>query len=238
MGSGLESRPLTLPTTPLAERCDPLTGYNHDSTAVGRRVGEYTQKRVPCGAHGAIALAGRLSENGEPHAVRPRDRASSDPSSDRRCSGGHRHRLGAPRAVWPVQGQSVARRPGPVRRQAAGALHRRDRHQPHPARRGQDRHHRRSGPGARAHRQDGHHLHPPTVARTRLRHQGWCGWRRLLTGHPDGGLQPSPDRRRARGEHREQPTRRVYRQPHLPRQRPRHRPVLDHMAPRRGPERP
>ena len=34
-----------------------------------------------------------------------------------------------------------------------------------------------------------------TKSRPNLRHQGWCGWRRLQSGNPHGRFQPSHDRR-------------------------------------------
>ena len=42
--------------------------------------------------------------------------------------------------------------------------------------------------------QQGRGQHPPAVARTGLRDQGRGRRRRLQPGHPDGGLQPPPDR--------------------------------------------
>ena len=53
---------------------------------------------------------------------------------------------------------------------------------------------------------------PPAIARPGVRDQGRRGRRRLQPGHPDGGLQPPPDRRRARDRRRPQPRRRVPRQ--------------------------
>ena len=55
--------------------------------------------------------------------------------------------------------------------------------------------------------------------RPRVRDQGRRRGRRLLPGHPDGGLQPPPDRRRPRDRRRAQPRRGLHRQPHPPRQR-------------------
>ena len=52
----------------------------------------------------------------------------------------------------------------------------------------------------------------------RVRDQGRRRGRRLLPGHPDGGLQPPPHGRRPRDRRRAQPRRGVHRQPHPPRQ--------------------
>jgi formate--tetrahydrofolate ligase len=54
-----------------------------------------------------------------------------------------------------------------------------------------------------------------------LRDQGRCRRRWLQPGHPDGGLQPPPDRRRPRDRGRAQPGCGVPRQPPPPRQRAR-----------------
>ena len=54
-----------------------------------------------------------------------------------------------------------------------------------------------------------------------VRDQGRRRRRRLQPDHPDGGLQPPPDRRRPRDRRRAQPGRGVHRQPHPPRQRAR-----------------
>ena len=56
-----------------------------------------------------------------------------------------------------------------------------------------------------------------------VRDQGRRRRRRLQPGHPDGGLQPPPDRRHPRHRRRAQPRRGVHRQPHPPRQRAGHR---------------
>ena len=60
--------------------------------------------------------------------------------------------------------------------------------------------------------------HPPAVARPGLRDQGRRRRRRLQPGHPDGGLQPPPDRRRPRDRRGPQPRGRLHRQPPPPRQ--------------------
>ena len=56
--------------------------------------------------------------------------------------------------------------------------------------------------------QQGGGQHPPAVARAGVRDQGRRGRRRLQPGHPDGGLQPPPDRRRPRDRGGAQPGRR------------------------------
>ena len=86
--------------------------------------------------------------------------------------------------------------------------------------------------------QQGGGLHPPAVARPGVRDQGRRRRRRLQPGHPDGGLQPPPDRRRPRDRRGPQPRGGVPRQPPPPRQRPRHRPVLDPLAAGRRHQRP
>ena len=80
--------------------------------------------------------------------------------------------------------------------------------------------------------------HPPAVARAGLRHQGRGGRRRLQPGHPDGGLQPPPDRRRARDRRRAQPRRGVPRQQPPPQEPARHRPARDPLAARPRHQRP
>ena len=84
---------------------------------------------------------------------------------------------------------------------------------PTPAGRRQDDHHRRARAGAQPDRSQGRGGHPPALAGPGLRHQGRRGRRRLLPGHPDGGLQPPPHRRRPRHRCRAQPRERLPRQP-------------------------
>ncbi len=75
-------------------------------------------------------------------------------------------------------------------------------------------------PGAgRAPGQEGRHRHPPALAGADLRHQGRRGRRRLQPDHPDGGLQPAPDRRHPRHHRGAQPAGRGDRRAHVPRSR-------------------
>ena len=130
---------------------------------------------------------------------------------------------------------ALARAPqGQARRQD----HRRHRHHPDAARRGQDGH--RRGP-LRVHERHRHqhHARPArAVPRAGLRHQGRRGRRRLLAAHPHGGPQPPLHRRHPRRGHRQQPAGRHDRQPPHARQRARHRPADHLVAARRRPERP
>ena len=80
--------------------------------------------------------------------------------------------------------------------------------------------------------------HPPAVARTGVRDQGRRGRRRLQPGHPDGGLQPPPDRRRPCHRGGPQPRRCLHRQQPPPQEPARHRPARDPVAARPRHQRP
>ena len=127
---------------------------------------------------------------------------------------------GHTKAKVTLAGDRAARGGAPARQ-----VRRRHGDQPDAARRGQVDDDRRAGPGPQQDRPQGRGLHPPAVARAGIRDQGRRGRRRLQPGHPDGGLQPPPDRRRPRDRGGPQPRRGVPRQPPPPRQRARHRPV-------------
>ena len=150
-----------------------------------------------------------------------------------------------------VQGQSPPGRAREVRGAAQREVHRRDRHHPHAARRGEDHHHRRSDAGARRARLQQHRRHPPAVDGADLRHQRRGGRRWLQPDHPYGRLQPAPHRRHPRRECGAQPLRCRHRRAHLPRKPlerqllrenradpAQHRPLLRHLEPRGGYERP
>ena len=77
--------------------------------------------------------------------------------------------------------------------------------------------------GLAADRQEGDGRPAPALPGPRVRDQGRRRGRRLLPGHPDGGLQPPPHGRRPRDRRRAQPRRGLHRQPHPPRQRAGHR---------------
>ena len=108
---------------------------------------------------------------------------------------------------------------------------------PRPPRRGQVDDHRRPRPGAQPDRPQAR----STSASRRLgRSSGSRAGRRrwLQPGHPDGGLQPPPDRRRPRDRRGAQPGRRVHRQQPPPQEPARHRPARDPLAARRRHQRP
>ena len=113
-----------------------------------------------------------------------------------------------------------------------------DRDQPDAGRRGQD--HDDGGPRRRAerHRQEGGDLHPRSLARAELRHEGRRRGRRLRPGRADGGHEPPFHRRFPRDHVSAQPAGRDARQPHLLGQRTRHRHPPHPVSPRDGHERP
>ena len=158
---------------------------------------------------------------------RPRDDAAPDPRG--RPGPGPRGRRG--RAVRRDQGEGHARGDPPRRgREPARQVRRRDGDQPDAAGRGQVHDDGRPRAGPQPDRPAGRGHDPPAVARAGVRDQGRRGRRRLQPGHPDGGLQPPPDRRRPRDRRRAQPGRGVHRQPRPPRQRARDRPARDPVA--------
>ena len=179
------------------------------------------------------------SEETDELPVRPRDRPFGQAAPDHRRRPRPRDRRRRARAVRPDQGEGDARGDRPARGGASARQVRR-RHRDHPdaAGRGQVDDLGRARPGPQRHRQEGRGQHPPAVARTGLRDQGRGGRRRLQPGHPDGGLQPPPDRRRPRHRGRAQPRRGVPRQQPPPQEPARHRPARDPLAARRRHQRP
>ena len=162
-----------------------------------------------------------------------------------------RHPARGAGAVRRRQGQGQAEHPGPPGQAAQRQVHRRDGHHPHAAGRGQDHHLGRpdAGPGAAG--QEGLPVHPPAVDGPDVRHQGRGRRRRVQPGHPDGGVQPPPDRRHPRRLHRPQPARRGHRRADHARGRPvgqgpgqdrpqaaEHRPLQHHLAAGGGRQRP
>ncbi|XP_078473005.1 C-1-tetrahydrofolate synthase, cytoplasmic-like isoform X2 [Lampetra planeri] len=115
------------------------------------------------------------------------------------------------------QGVSVHSAPAaaPARRQIRGG------HQHHPDAAGRGQEHERGGAGAGAllaaapqHLR----LRATALAGTHVRHQRGRGRRRLLPGHPHGGVQPAPDGRHPRHHGGQQPAGRRHRRAHLPRE--------------------
>ena len=88
------------------------------------------------------------------------------------------------------------------------------------------------------HRQARGRRDPPAVDGPDVRHQGRRRGRGLLAGRADGEVQPPPHRRLPRGHERAQHALRGPRQPPLPGQRRRARPVPRHLAPRARRQRP
>ena len=154
-------------------------------------------------------------------------------AADPRCGARQaRHRAGAPRALWPLQGQGVdglhqvAQEPS--QRQADPGLG----DHADAGGRGQDHDHGRPYRCAQPHRQEGDAVPARAFARPVVRHEGRRRRRRLCASRADGGHQSPFHRRLPRHHLGEQPARRHDRQPHLLGQCARHRPASRRLASR------
>ena len=196
-----------------------------------RRAGRRTRRR----AEGPAVASDRC------HAVpvRPRDRPLGHAPPDRRRGRGPGPDRGRDRALRPVKAKVSLEA---IERLEAGQPARQvhPRHGDHARRRSARARPRRPSGWRRASTGSaiGPRCHPPALARAGLRDQGRRRRRRLQPGHPDGGLQPPPHRRRPRDRRGAQPGGRVHRQQPPPRQPARDRPVLDPLATGRRHQRP
>ena len=132
------------------------------------------------------------------HGERPRDRPHRQTQADQRRGAGPRPRRRRGHPLRRLQGEDPSRCPAPDRRQSHGQVRGRHRHHSNPARRGQDDHHGRAGPGSRCPRAQGDRLHPTAEHGPDVRDQGRRGRWRVQPGRPDGRVQPPSHRRHAR----------------------------------------
>ena len=138
--------------------------------------------------------------------LRPRDRAEGAPATHRHDGRTPRHRCGRPRTLRPLQGEAAAL----TDRRAQGGdeqAHPGHRAQPHAGGRRQDHHQHRPERRPEQAGQEERRGAARAQPRSRLRHEGRRGGRRLCAGGADGGHQPALHRRLRGDREGQQPAR-------------------------------